>query len=92
MAKRVHSLVGQIEDLALYSVIVRLARFLIKQVDDPSLSGDGVTRKIIAAHLNTTPLTISVALRELATARAIEFDRHQVMIVDEIKLQAIALT
>jgi CRP/FNR family transcriptional regulator len=91
LAKRVRSLVGQIEDLALYSVIVRLARFLIKQVDDPSLNGPGVTRTTIAAHLNTTPQTISVALRELETAGAIEFDRHQVAIIDETKLRAIAL-
>jgi len=91
LAKRVRSLVGQIEDLALYSVIVRLARFLIKQVDDPSLSGPGVTRTAIAAHLNTTPQTISVALRELEAAGAIEFDRHQITIVDETQLRAMAL-
>jgi len=91
LAKRVRSLVGQIEDLALYSVIVRLARFLIKQVDEPSLSGPGVTRTAIAAHLNTTPQTISVALRELEAAGAIEFDRHQITIVDETQLRAIAL-
>ncbi|QPC83706.1 Crp/Fnr family transcriptional regulator [Phototrophicus methaneseepsis] len=91
LAKRVRSLVGQIEDLALYSVIVRLARFLIKQVDDPSLSGPGITRTAIAAHLNTTPQTISVALRELESSGAIEFDRHQVSIIDEEKLLAIAM-
>ncbi|GAB4528849.1 MAG: Crp/Fnr family transcriptional regulator [Anaerolineae bacterium] len=91
LAKRVRSLVGQIEDLALYSVIVRLARFLIKQVDDPSLSGPGVTRTAIAAHLNTTPQTISVALRELEAAGAIKFDRHEITIVDETQLHAIAL-
>ena len=65
---RVRSLVGQIEDLALYSVIVRLARFLLKQADDPSLSGPGITRTAIAAHINTTPQTVSVVLRELETA------------------------
>lgn len=91
MARRVRSLVGQIEDLALYSVIVRLARFLLKQVDDPSLSGPGVTRTAIAAHLNTTPQTISVALRELETAGAIEFDRHRITIVNETQLRTIAL-
>jgi CRP/FNR family transcriptional regulator len=91
MAKRVRALVGQIEDLALYSVIVRLARFLLKQVEDPSLSGPGVTRTAIAAHLNTTPQTISVALRELESAGAIQFDRHHIRIVDDDRLQTIAL-
>ena len=91
LARRVRSLVGQIEDLALYSVIVRLARFLIRQTDDPSLSGPGITRTAIAAHLNTTPQTISVALRDLETAGAIEFDRHRIIIVDEQKLRVIAM-
>lgn len=91
LAHRVRSLVGQIESLALYSVIVRLARFLLKQTEDPSLSGPGVTRTAIAAHLATTPQTISVALREIEASQAIEFDRHQIIIIDEDKLRAIAM-
>jgi len=91
MAVRVRSLVSQIEDLTLYSVISRLARFLLNQIDDPSLSGPGITRTAIAAYLNTTPQTISVALRELETSGAIEFDRHQIYIIDENKLRTIAL-
>ena len=91
LAVRVRSLVGQIENLALYSVIVRLARFLLKQAEDPSLSGPGITRTAIAAHINTTPQTVSVALRELETAGAIEFDRHRIIIVDEPVLRSIAM-
>ncbi|MAU10640.1 MAG: hypothetical protein CL607_12520 [Anaerolineaceae bacterium] len=91
MARRVRSLVGQIEDLALYSVVVRLARFLLKQTENPNLSGPGITRTAIAAHLNTTPQTISVALRELEAAEAIEFDRHRIVILSEDKLRSIAL-
>jgi CRP/FNR family transcriptional regulator, dissimilatory nitrate respiration regulator len=91
LAGRVRSLVGQIEDLALYSVIVRLSRFLLKQAEDMSLNGPGVTRTAIAAHLNTTPQTISVLLRELETAGAIEFDRHQLRIVREDILRSIAM-
>ena len=91
LAQRVRFLVGQIESLALYSVIVRLARFLLEQADNPSLSGPGVTRTAIAAHLATTPQTISVALRELETAQAIEFDRHRIIITDEHKLRTIAM-
>lgn len=91
LAGRVRSLVGQIEDLALYSVIVRLVRFLLKQAEDPSLTGPGVTRTAIAAHLATTPQTISNALRELEQAGAIEFDRHRIRIIDEGKLRSIAM-
>lgn len=91
MARRVRRLVGQIEDLALYSVSVRLARFLLKQLDDPNLSGQGVTRTAIAAHLNTTPQTISVVLREIELLGAIQFNRHEIRVIDENKLQTIAM-
>lgn len=91
LARRVRSLVGKIENLALYSVIVRLSRFLLRQIEDPSLSGPGVTRTAIAAHLATTPQTISIALRELEAAGAIEFDRHRIWIIDERRLRTIAM-
>lgn len=91
LAVRVRGLVGQIENLALYSVVVRLARFLLKQAEDPSLSGPGVTRTAIAAHINTTPQTVSVVLRELESAGAIEFDRHRIVIVDQAVLRSIAM-
>jgi CRP/FNR family transcriptional regulator len=91
LAVRVRSLVGQIEDLTLYSVMVRLARFLLKQAVDPSLSGPGITRTAIAAHINTTPQTISNLLRSLEEAGAIKFDRHRIMIVNERILRSIAM-
>lgn len=55
LALRVRGLVHRIEDLTLYGVVVRLARFLIQQADDPALSAPGVTRAAIAAYLATTP-------------------------------------
>jgi CRP/FNR family transcriptional regulator, dissimilatory nitrate respiration regulator len=90
LAKRVRSLVKQIEDLTLYSVVSRLARFLIRQIEDPALSGAGVTRTVIAAHLNTTPQTISNALNTLEEAGAIEFTRHQIIIIDAAALARLA--
>jgi CRP-like cAMP-binding protein len=83
--------VSTVENLSMYSVNVRLARFLIQQLADPSLSGPGVTRTTIAAHLATTPQTISVSLRELEATGAIEFDRHRIVILDEPLLRSIAL-
>jgi CRP/FNR family transcriptional regulator, dissimilatory nitrate respiration regulator len=91
LARRVRTLVGQIEDLALYSVVVRLARFLLKQADDPTLIGPGVTRTAIAAHINTTPQTLSVVLRELEHAGAITFDRQHVRIIRKDTLRSIAM-
>jgi CRP/FNR family transcriptional regulator len=91
LAGRVRGLIRTVEDLAMYSVTVRLARFLLLQSEDPSLSGPGVTRTTIAAHLATTPQTISVALRELESTGAIQFDRHRIVILDETLLRDIAL-
>ena len=91
LANRVRNLVGQLEDLALYSVTIRLARFLLKQLEDPALSGPGVTRANIAAHLATQPETISRALRSLEQAQAIRFDRHRIIIADEKLLRTLAV-
>jgi CRP/FNR family transcriptional regulator len=90
LAMRVRGLVHQIEDLALYGVIVRLARFLLKQAEDPALSAPGITRAIIAAHLATTPESISRALRTLESGGAIRFDRHHIVIVREDLLRVLA--
>ncbi|MCU0481964.1 MAG: Crp/Fnr family transcriptional regulator [Anaerolineae bacterium] len=91
LSRRVRGLIRQIEELALYSVIVRVARLVLNQVDDPALSGQGVTRATIASHLATTPQTISTALRELEGAGAIVFDRHKIIIVREDILRSIAM-
>lgn len=90
LAHRVRTLVHQIEDLALYSTTIRLARFLLKQGENPALAGPGVTRATIAAHLAATPETISRALRSLETSGAIRFDRHRIVIVREELLRALA--
>lgn len=90
LAGRVRNLVHQIEDLALYSVTIRLARFLLKQAEDPALSGPGITRATIASHLATKPETISRALRTLEEAGTIKFDRHRILIIRKDLLQTIA--
>ena len=87
---RVRMLVGQIEDLALYNVQARLARFLLAEAERDVQPRDGVTRAAIAAHLATTPESISRALRQLEEAGAIRFDRHRIVIVDEAALRDLA--
>lgn len=89
--QRVRGLVLQIEDLALRSVTARLARFLLEQRENPSLSGPAVTRALIATHLGTTPETVSRALRTLEEAGAIAFDRHRIVIRNAALLREIAL-
>lgn len=89
LTARVRSLVQQLEDLALYSVTARLARFLLQQAESSMMEG-GVTRVTIAAHLATTPETISRSLRHLEEIGAIQFNRHQIEIVQPDMLRALA--
>lgn len=91
LTQRMRELVQQIEDLALCSVTARLARFLLNQLDNMALSGPGVTRASIAAHLATTPETVSRALRTLEDIGAIRFDRQDIVIVRPDLLRSIAM-
>lgn len=91
MSQRLRAVVQQVEDLALYSVQTRLSRFLLSRAGDPALQGPGITRAAIAAHLATTPETVSRALRALEEAGAIRFDRHRIVIVDEELLHSLAM-
>lgn len=92
LSARVRGLVRQIEDLALYSVQARLARFLLLRAENPAFRGEGITRAAIAAHLATTPESVSRTLRTLEEAGAIRFDRHRIVIADEELLRALSLT
>lgn len=87
---RVRHLVGRVEDLALRPVTARLARFLLQQVADPTLSHPAITRSLIAQHLATTPESISRSLRLLEEVGAIRFDRHHIIIAqsDILRQQA----
>lgn len=88
---RVRTLVQQIEDLALCSVTARLARFLLSQSENASLSGPGITRATMAAHLATTPETVSRALRTLEESGTIHFERHRIVIVKADLLREMAM-
>jgi len=90
LSGRMRALVQQIEDLALYSVTARLARFLLLQLDNEALSGPGITRTTIAAHLATTPETVSRALRTLEEIGAIRFDRQDILILRPELLRSVA--
>lgn len=91
LSERTRSLVQQIEDLALYSVRARVARFLLKQGENPALSGPVITRTAIAAHLATQPETVSRALRSLEQAGIIAYDRQSIAILREDLLRVIAM-
>lgn len=90
LTTRVRALNQQIEDLTLYPVITRLARFLLAQAEDPVLSSPGITRAAIASHLATTPETISRVLAKMQDMGAIRFDRHRILITNADTLRSIA--
>jgi CRP/FNR family transcriptional regulator len=90
LAARLRWQFERLEELTLCDVHARVARFLLKQRSNPQLSGPGITRTAIAAHLATTPQTISNILRALAEQGAIAYDRQQVHILDEALLRHIS--
>lgn len=91
LTKRIRNLVVQLEDLALRSVTARLARFLLEQAENPSLSGPAITRALIATHLATSPETVSRALHTLEETGALSFDRHRIVIHKPELLKEIAM-
>jgi len=88
---RTRELVQQVEDLALHSVTTRLARFLLKQLENPALSGPSVTRAAIAAHLAITPETLSRTLSALERAGVITTDRSTIRVLREDLLHVLAM-
>lgn len=92
LTSRTRQLVSQIEDLALRPVTARLARFLLEQVDDPTLAHPAITRALIAKHLATTPETITRSLRVLEETGAIRFDRHNIIISQPKLLRELSST
>jgi DNA-binding transcriptional regulator YhcF (GntR family) len=68
-----------------------LARFILLQLDNSALCGPGVTRASIAAHLATTPETVSRALHTLEDIGAIRFDRQDIVIVRPDLLHSVAM-
>ena len=91
LSSRIRMLVKQIETLALLSVPARLAQFLLAQAKASASDEEGITRAAIAAHLATTPETVSRVLRTMEEAGAIQFDRHRIVIVDENLLRDFAV-
>ena len=87
LAQRTRALAQQIEDLALYPVTARLARFLLQH---PLPKDGAITRATIAAHLGTTPESISRALRTLEAQGAIRYNRSTIVVVQRDVLQHIA--
>ncbi len=91
LAARNRFLVEQVEGLALYSVTTRVARFLLRQMDDPALATPAINRTTIAAHLAIKPETLSRALASLEKAGAITVERATITVLRADLLRLAAL-
>lgn len=89
MTRRTRHLVAMVQDLSMRSVKGRLARLLLEQAEShrtgavPRL----LTQEEMAAHLGTVREMVGRALRSLAAAGVIEFDRHRIVILDAERLR-----
>lgn len=92
LAARTRFLVDQVEELALYSVTTRVARFLLKQEEDSLLNAvSPVNRSTLASHLAIKPETLSRALSALESSGAIAVSRTRLTVKNPDLLRAVAL-
>lgn len=92
MADRIAYLAEMVADLSLHTVEVRLARLLLDAAADGTLVRQSwLTQAELAARLGSVPDVLSRALRTLADAGLIRFDRRQITILDRPALLQRAL-
>jgi CRP/FNR family transcriptional regulator len=91
LAKRLLSMVGLAEHLALFPVRQRLAAFLINQAD---AVGEDVarhwTQEDIARRLGTVRDVVGRSLRKFEQEGLIRFQRERIQLLDREKLQSLA--
>jgi CRP/FNR family transcriptional regulator len=84
IARRTRYLVGLVQDLSLRSVKSRLAKLLLDQANagDDEVVPRMLTQEEMASRLGTVREVVGRALRALASADIIEFNRHSIVILD----------
>lgn len=91
LAHRLHKMADLVENLSLYSVRQRLARFLIEQADaEGSEKGLRWTQTDMAKRLGTVRDVLGRALRKLADEGAVRFKRDRILLQDRAKLEQAA--
>jgi CRP/FNR family transcriptional regulator len=92
LAGQVRYLSDAVEDLALYTVRTRLARFLLSRADDDIPHSTRWTQEEIAAHIGTVRDVVGRTLRSFAREGLIRRQRGLVTIADREKLEKEAMT
>jgi CRP/FNR family cyclic AMP-dependent transcriptional regulator len=89
LARRIHYLIGLVEDLSLRSVEGRLARILLEQASEGMVYRQRwATQTEMAARLGTVPDVLNRALRSLVEAGLIQVERRVIHILDSQGLAA----
>jgi len=89
LARRLHYVVGLVEDLSLFPLEARVAKFLLEHSEDAVLERRRwATQAELAARLGTVPDVLHRVLRSLSEAGLIEVARQQILILDPTGLEA----
>jgi CRP/FNR family transcriptional regulator len=91
LAGQVRYLSDAVEDLALYTVRTRLARFLLSRAEDAIPHSSRWTQEEIAAHIGTVRDVVGRTLRSFAREGLIRRQRGHVTIADREKLEKEAM-
>ena len=91
LAKRIQLLLNHIENLSLYPVEVRLARFLLEEAQEGVIVRQSwKTQSEIANQLGTVLDVINRQLQRFAREGLIDLDRDQIRVIDQTRLEEIA--
>ena len=88
VARRARYLIGLVEDLSMRSVRGRLAHLLLEQATASQATALPrlLTQEEMASQLGTVREVVGRTLRSLAAEEIIKFDRHQIVILDAVRL------
>ena len=89
-AQRLSHLTGLVENLALYSVRARLARFLLAQADETAFTRP-MTQDEMATHLGTVRDVVGRTLRAFEIAGLLRREREKILLLDRPGLESEAV-
>lgn len=91
LSQRLHSLIGEIDNLTLQTATCRFARYLLKNLPEKGCVLDFDVRKtVIASRISITPETFSRIVKRLKELNIIDVRRSEVTILNPEALQELA--
>jgi CRP/FNR family transcriptional regulator len=80
LARRIRYLISLVEDLSFRSVVSRVAKILVENLEDTSAPSTRLTQRDMAAMAGTAREVVSRSLKYLEDEKLIEMRRHQIAI------------